>query len=179
MAEMTISTPPTTAAPPGETPGKAPRGGRRKAAVRRVRRRLVHLLIVLIAVTFLSFVVIDLLPGDAAVVVAGDNATPAQVAQVRTDLGLDRPMLVRYVDWLGGVVTGDLGAMKAISAQFTVPQATVRALAAGADMALSSDITSPGPVLDALEKALADGTISAADNDAAVARILTNKGLCG
>ncbi|ODV05919.1 MAG: peptide ABC transporter [Pseudonocardia sp. SCN 73-27] len=77
--------------------------------MRRVRRRLVHLLIVLIAVTFLSFVVIDLLPGDAAVVVAGDNATPAQVAQVRTDLGLDRPMLVRYVDWLGGVVTGDLG----------------------------------------------------------------------
>ena len=109
MAEMTISTPPTTAAPPGETPGKVPRGGRRKAAVRRIRRRLVHLLIVLIAVTFLSFVVIDLLPGDAAVVVAGDNATPAQVAQVRTDLGLDRPMLVRYVDWLGGVVTGDLG----------------------------------------------------------------------
>ena len=109
MAEMTISTPPTTAAPPGETPGKVPRGGRRKAAVRRIRRRLVHLLIVLIAVTFLSFVVIDLLPGDAAVVVAGDNATPAQVAQVRTDLGLDRPMIVRYVDWLGGVVTGDLG----------------------------------------------------------------------
>ncbi|MGD9989131.1 ABC transporter permease [Pseudonocardia sp.] len=109
MAEMTISTPPTTAAPPGEAQGKAPRGGRRKAAVRRIRRRLVHLLIVLIAVTFLSFVVIDLLPGDAAVVVAGDNATPAQVAQVRIDLGLDRPMIVRYVDWLGGVVTGDLG----------------------------------------------------------------------
>ncbi|WP_098959970.1 ABC transporter permease [Pseudonocardia sp. N23] len=109
MAEMTIATPPTTTAPPGETPGKAPRGGRRKAAVRRIRRRLVHLLIVLIAVTFLSFVVIDLLPGDAAVVVAGDNATPAQVAQVRIDLGLDRPMIVRYVDWLGGVVTGDLG----------------------------------------------------------------------
>ncbi|GAY11542.1 putative glutathione transporter, permease component [Pseudonocardia sp. N23] len=106
---MTIATPPTTTAPPGETPGKAPRGGRRKAAVRRIRRRLVHLLIVLIAVTFLSFVVIDLLPGDAAVVVAGDNATPAQVAQVRIDLGLDRPMIVRYVDWLGGVVTGDLG----------------------------------------------------------------------
>ncbi|GAA4864779.1 ABC transporter permease [Pseudonocardia benzenivorans] len=77
--------------------------------MRRVRRRLVHLLIVLIAVTFLSFVVIDLLPGDAAVVVAGDNATPAQVAQVRLDLGLDRPMIVRYIDWLGGVVTGDLG----------------------------------------------------------------------
>jgi peptide/nickel transport system permease protein len=64
---------------------------------------------VLLAVTFLSFVVVDLLPGDAAVVVAGDNATPEQVEQVRTDLQLDRPLLVRYASWLGGVVTGDLG----------------------------------------------------------------------
>jgi peptide/nickel transport system permease protein len=69
----------------------------------------VHLLLVLLAVTFLSFLVVDLLPGDAAVVVAGDNATPEQVQQVREDLQLDRPVLVRYVDWLGGVVTGDLG----------------------------------------------------------------------
>jgi peptide/nickel transport system permease protein len=75
----------------------------------RVRRRLAHLLVVLLAVTFLSFVVVDLLPGDAAVVVAGDNATPAQVQQVREELGLDRPMPVRYLDWLGGVVRGDLG----------------------------------------------------------------------
>ncbi|MBN9109182.1 MAG: glycoside hydrolase family 3 protein [Pseudonocardia sp.] len=96
------------------------------------------------------------------------SLTPAVYQLLRDQYGFD-----------GMVVTDDLGAMKAISAQFTVPQATVRALAAGADMALSSDITSPGPVLDALEKALADGTISAADNDAAVARILTNKGLCG
>ncbi|WP_098956772.1 glycoside hydrolase family 3 N-terminal domain-containing protein [Pseudonocardia sp. N23] len=94
--------------------------------------------------------------------------TPAVYRLLRDDYGFD-----------GMVVTDDLGAMKAISAQFTVPQATVKALAAGADMALSSNVTSPGPVIDALEKALADGTISAADNDAAVARILTNKGLCG
>jgi peptide/nickel transport system permease protein len=69
----------------------------------------VHLLLVLLAVTFLSFVVVDLLPGDAAVVVAGDNATPEQVQQVREQLGLERPMLVRYADWLGGVLHGDLG----------------------------------------------------------------------
>jgi peptide/nickel transport system permease protein len=99
---------PATAAAPGPGPGRGRRAGRR-AALRRIRSRLVHLLLVLLAVTFLSFVVVDLLPGDAAVVVAGDNATPEQVQQVREQLQLDRPLLIRYVDWLGGVVTGDLG----------------------------------------------------------------------
>lgn len=83
--------------------------GRRRVSLRRIVQRLVHLLIVLIAVTFLSFVIVDLLPGDAATVVAGDNATPAQVQQVRTELQLDRPLPVRYVDWLGGALHGDLG----------------------------------------------------------------------
>jgi peptide/nickel transport system permease protein len=77
--------------------------------MRRILRRAGHLLAVLVIVTFLSFIVVDLLPGDAAVVVAGDNATPEQVEHVRTELGLDRPTLVRYFDWLGGVLTGDLG----------------------------------------------------------------------
>lgn len=101
---MTL-TPEQGPAPPAATT----RGRHRGQAVRRIRRRLVHLLLVLLAVTFLSFVVVDLLPGDAAVVVAGDNATPEQVAQVRQELGLERPMLVRYADWLGGVLHGDLG----------------------------------------------------------------------
>jgi peptide/nickel transport system permease protein len=105
MADMTVGTP-TAITPP--TPG-GQGTGRRRPAVARIRKRLVHLLVVLLAVTFLSFVVVDLLPGDAAVVVAGDNATPEQVEQVRTDLQLDRPLLVRYASWLGGVVTGDLG----------------------------------------------------------------------
>jgi peptide/nickel transport system permease protein len=105
MADMTVGTP-TAITPPA--PGGKDAGSRRPA-VARIRKRLVHLLVVLLAVTFLSFVVVDLLPGDAAVVVAGDNATPEQVEQVRTDLQLDRPLLVRYASWLGGVVTGDLG----------------------------------------------------------------------
>lgn len=100
---------PTVAGPPPATGGGAPRRGRRAPALRRIRARLTHLLLVLLAVTFLSFVVVDLLPGDAAVVVAGDNATPEQVQLVREELQLDRPLVVRYLDWLGGVVTGDLG----------------------------------------------------------------------
>src|SRR5690349_12345823 len=99
---------PTGAAGPG--PAAPRRPGRRRQNLRYVRARLTHLLLVLLAVTFLSFVVVALLPGDAAVVVAGENATPEQVQEVRETLQLDRPLLVRYVDWLGGVVTGDLGS---------------------------------------------------------------------
>jgi peptide/nickel transport system permease protein len=102
----------------GEAPSK-----RRGMTLRRVFQRLVHLLIVLIAVTFVSFVIVDLLPGDAASVVAGDNATPAQVQQVRTELQLDRPLPVRYVDWVGGALHGDLGR------SFRTGQPVVQALA--------------------------------------------------
>jgi peptide/nickel transport system permease protein len=105
---------PAGAAPTAPAGAPAPTGarrpGRRRHTARYVRARLSHLLLVLLAVTFLSFVVVDLLPGDAAVVVAGENATPEQVQAVRETLQLDRPLLVRYVDWLGGVVTGDLGS---------------------------------------------------------------------
>lgn len=93
--------------PVATQPAKRPR--RRRQSLRYVRSRLTHLFLVLLAVTFLSFVVVDLLPGDAAVVVAGDNATPEQVQAVREELNLDDPLLVRYVGWLGGVLTGDLG----------------------------------------------------------------------
>jgi peptide/nickel transport system permease protein len=126
VADMTLtsqagpSVPAGGPTPPG-TPAKP--AGSRRPALRRIRKRVVHLLIVLLAVTFLSFVVVDLLPGDDAVVVAGDNATPEQVQQVRVDLQLDRPLLVRYVDWLGGVVTGDLGR------SFRTGQPVVEALA--------------------------------------------------
>ncbi|AEA23810.1 glycoside hydrolase family 3 N-terminal domain-containing protein [Pseudonocardia benzenivorans] len=96
------------------------------------------------------------------------SLTPAVYDLLRTDYGFD-----------GMVVTDDLGAMKAISGEFALPQATVKALAAGADMALSSDVGPVTPTLDALQRALADGTLTAQANDRAVARILANKGLCG
>jgi peptide/nickel transport system permease protein len=49
------------------------------------------------------------LPGDAAVAILGDNATPAEIASLRTELGLDRNIVVRYVDWLSHALRGDLG----------------------------------------------------------------------
>ncbi|WP_308252770.1 glycoside hydrolase family 3 N-terminal domain-containing protein [Pseudonocardia sp. ICBG601] len=78
----------------------------------------------------------------------------------------------------GLAMTDDLGAMKAITDRFGLAEATTRALTAGADMALFSNVTPVAPLLDAAEKALADGRITAQDNDTAVARVLAAKGLC-
>jgi peptide/nickel transport system permease protein len=72
--------------------------------------RLVRLIITLLAVSFGSFMLLNLLPGDPATQILGlVNLNPANVARVHHELGLDKPLLQRYVDWLGGVVTGDWG----------------------------------------------------------------------
>ena len=55
------------------------------------------------------FVVASVLPGDAAVVIAADDADPARIAQLRETLGLDRPVLVQLGDWMAGLLHGDLG----------------------------------------------------------------------
>ncbi len=74
-----------------------------------VLRRAFHLLIVLGVVTFFVSTLLTMLPGDPAQVIAGENATPQQIAQVLADLLLDESPMTRYVDWLGNVATGDLG----------------------------------------------------------------------
>lgn len=73
--------------------------------------RLLRLLGTLLAVTFLTFSLTSLLPGDPVNAILGvDSARdPEVVAQIRADLGLDDPFLVRYFDWLGDAATGDLG----------------------------------------------------------------------
>lgn len=63
----------------------------------------------LLIVSFLVFVMIDLAPGDAAASLAGQNPTPEAIEQIREELDLDDPLLVRYGRWLGDAVTGDLG----------------------------------------------------------------------
>ena len=77
---------------------------------RRFALRFGVLMAVLLAVSFLTFSMMSLLPGDPALqILGGDNADPERVATVRSELGLDDPFLVRYGDWLGGVVRGDFG----------------------------------------------------------------------
>lgn len=72
-------------------------------------RQVLRLAVVLLCVTLLTFLIVNILPGDVAIVILGTLATPQDIAGLRADLGLDRPMLVRYFDWLGSALSGDLG----------------------------------------------------------------------
>jgi peptide/nickel transport system permease protein len=71
--------------------------------------RLLTTVPVLVLVTFVVFGLVLLIPGDPAVTIAGPDATVEQVAAVRTRLGLDRPIIVQYWDWVTGALSGDLG----------------------------------------------------------------------
>src|SRR5882724_4797124 len=75
--------------------------------------RTIRLIVTLFAVTFLTSIMLDLLPGDPALAVMGaDNfvqASPEVLHEVHHELGLDQPVLQRYTNWLSGAVTGDFG----------------------------------------------------------------------
>src|ERR1043166_6977687 len=74
-----------------------------------VRRRLLYLVPVLLAVSLLTFLIASLLPGDLAYVILGDQATPEKVEALRHDMGLDQPIGGRYLSWLAHVLQGDFG----------------------------------------------------------------------
>ena len=77
-----------------------------------IARRLAALPFILLGVTALVFILLQLAPGDAATALLGEfgqGASAEQVARLRDALGLNDPPLVRYLRYLGGVVTGDLG----------------------------------------------------------------------
>src|SRR3954470_24950884 len=82
-----------------------------------VLRRLALLLLTLFAVAVLIFSITQLLPGDVATMILGMQATPQDLATLRSQLGLDQPAIVQFGRWLGGVLQGDLG----ISTRFQRP----------------------------------------------------------
>lgn len=73
-------------------------------------RRLAVALPILVAVTFCVFALVDLAPGDPAAAIAGENPTPERINEIRVMLGLDEPLLSRYVSWFTDAVQADLGA---------------------------------------------------------------------
>ncbi|MEX0345357.1 MAG: ABC transporter permease [Rhizobiaceae bacterium] len=74
-----------------------------------VAQRLSLGILLLFAVSILIFVGTQILPGDVAQAILGQSATEQALANLRRDLGLNDPAYVRYLNWLGGVLTGDLG----------------------------------------------------------------------
>jgi peptide/nickel transport system permease protein len=112
-----------------------------------VRTRLVDLAIVMFGVSILTFLMIRLIPGDAVAIMLGANTevTPDRVAELRSRIGLDQPILTQYLGWLGGILTGDLGvslwtrrpvAAEIAGHMWPTIQLTVMALVIGAGLAV-------------------------------------------
>jgi len=72
-------------------------------------RRLLLTIPILFLVSVLTFSLIHLIPGDPARVILGQEATPEAYQSLRAELGLDKPIIVQYITWLGHVMTGNLG----------------------------------------------------------------------
>ncbi|SCW63645.1 peptide/nickel transport system permease protein [Ruminococcaceae bacterium YRB3002] len=83
--------------------------GKNNSTIRYFLVRLIELLITLLLVSFMTFAAFSIIPGDAASVILGPDATPAQVENLRQELGLDKPLYVQYFSWLLGAFTGNLG----------------------------------------------------------------------
>lgn len=81
---------------------------RGRAVTRRILNRLAYSILVILGISAITFLLVYL-AGDPAVLIAGEDATPAEVQQIREANGYDRPIFVQYFDWLWHAVQGDLG----------------------------------------------------------------------
>ncbi len=96
----------STVEPGIRSPWRVPTGG---PVVKMIVQRIALGVLLLLAVSILIFAGTQILPGDVATAMLGQQATPEAVANIRQELGLDRPAVVRYLDWLWGALQGDLG----------------------------------------------------------------------
>lgn len=77
--------------------------------MRFVLKRLALFVIALLGLSVVIFAALRILPGDVASVMAGVNSPPERVAQLREQLGLNRPLVAQYFDWMGALIHGDFG----------------------------------------------------------------------
>lgn len=82
-----------------------------------ILRRFILLIITVILVSIITFGVFQILPGDPVRTMLGTEADAAQIENLRSELGLDRPLYEQYLDWMKGLLTGDLGN----SIRFSMP----------------------------------------------------------
>jgi peptide/nickel transport system permease protein len=138
----------------------------------RAGRRLVLLVATLLGVATLVFAFLHLVPGDPVEVMLGESAAPADVAALRHDLGLDRPLAVQYAQFLGRALRGDLGQ----SIAFRAPVGSVIAARYPATLELAA-----AALLLALMVALPLGVVAALRPRSAldrVARVASLAGVC-
>ncbi len=97
-------------------------------------KRLGYIALTLLLVAVIVFFVTQVLPGNAAVMILGEFATPEALAAVSRDLGLDRPVIVQFGTWLGGVLSGDWGR----SMRMSQPVLSLVGIAFGRSMLLAA-----------------------------------------
>ena len=129
--------------------------------IRYALTRLALLLLGLVVASVLIFVTLRVLPGDVAQQIAGTNSTPEQVAALRERLGLDVPLPMQYLEWMSGLLRGDLGtslvtgtpvaAELAAKAQVTVPLGLM-------SMVVALVIALPFGFVAAIRRGRVDGT---------------------
>ncbi|MDO4529730.1 MAG: ABC transporter permease [Lachnospiraceae bacterium] len=74
-----------------------------------VIKKIITLIVALLLISFIVFLAFSVLPGDAALAKLGQNATPERIAALREQMGLDKPVLIRYFLWLGNAFRGNFG----------------------------------------------------------------------
>jgi peptide/nickel transport system permease protein len=118
-------------------------------------RRLLQLLPTLFLVSVLIFGLQQLLPGDPALVMAGEERDPAVIEQIRRQYRLDQPLPVQYLHWIGNVLTGDLGESMRIKqpvSELIVTKLPVTVQLATMAMAFALLIGIPAGILSAVKK---------------------------
>ena len=86
-----------------------------------ILKKTVSLILTLFLFSFAAFMAFQIIPGDSVLATLGTEATPEQIAQMRAELGYDRPILIRYWNWISGFAKGDLG----ISLGYRLPVAEI------------------------------------------------------
>lgn len=129
--------------------------------IRYTLTRLALLALGLLIASVLIFFTLRVLPGDVAQLISGVNSTPEQIAAIREQLGLTQPLPAQYLDWIGGVLTGDLGTSLwtgttvaseiAEKAQVTVPLGILSLL-------IAVLFSIPFGVISAMRRGRTDGT---------------------
>ncbi|WP_336633237.1 MULTISPECIES: ABC transporter permease [unclassified Microbacterium] len=129
--------------------------------IRYALTRLALLVLGLFVASALIFLTLRVLPGDVAQLIAGLNSTPEQIAAIRERMGLDEPLAVQYLAWIGGVLRGDLGTSLltgssvaselAQKAQVTIPLGLLA-------MVVALAVALPFGVVSAMRRGRADGT---------------------
>lgn len=77
---------------------------------RYILNRLLTLIPIIFGISVLVFLILHLVPGDPASIMLGTSATPEAIAALRKSMGLDDPLVMQYIHWISGVLTGDFGA---------------------------------------------------------------------